>query len=184
MNTPVCRVAEVADATAIAELANQHAYQQLSAEAREQGFLTGAFTAPALAAMLASVPGQVAYQGTELVGFVVNSRLPAERYPPLVQQLIEQLPTLYFQQRPLADYQWFCYGPVLVAPAYRGQGLLLQLFEANQRELAGRFEVGIAFIAAENAASLHVHTQKLGLELVGELDFAGTAYRILAFSIT
>jgi GNAT superfamily N-acetyltransferase len=184
MNTPVCRVAEVADAPAIAALANQHTYQQLSAAAREQGFLTGAFTAPALAAMLASVPGQVAWQGPELVGFVVNSRLPAERYPPLVQQLIGQLPTLHFRQRPLADYQWFCYGPVLVVPAHRGQGLLRQLFEANKRELAGRFEVGIAFIAAENVASLHVHTQKLGLEPVGKLVFAGTAYVILAFAVS
>jgi len=183
MSDLICRTAGAADAPAIVELANQHTYQQLSAEAREQGFLTGTFTVPALAAMLASVPGQVAWQGTELVGFVVNSRLPAERYPPLVQQLIAQLPEMQFRQRPLADYQWFCYGPVLVAPAYRGQGLLRQLFEANQRELAGRFEVGIAFIAAENAASLHVHTQKLGLELVGDLDFAGTAYRILAFSV-
>jgi hypothetical protein len=43
--------------------------------------------------------------------------------------------------------------------------------------------VGVAFIAAENAASLHVHTQKLGLEPVGGLDFEGTAYVVLAFAV-
>jgi GNAT superfamily N-acetyltransferase len=182
MNEFIFRVAEAADAPAIAALANQYTHQQLSAEARAGGFLTGNFTVPALQAMLASVPGQVAHRQHELVGFVVNSRLPAERYPPLVQQISALLPELLYKERPLADYEWFFYGPVLVKEEYRGQGLLRQLFEANQCELAKRFKVGIAFIAAENAASLHVHTQKLGLEPVGNLIFEGAEYVILAFA--
>jgi len=184
MSALTYRPATAADAPAIAALANQHTHQQLSAEARQGGFLVGQFAAPALAAMLASVPGQVAYCGPELVGFAVNSRLPAERYPPLVQQISALLPTLPYRGRPLADYQWFFYGPVLVQPAYRGQGVLRQLFEANWRTLAGRYEVGVAFIAAENAASLHVHTQKLGLEVVGSLDFEGARYVVLAFAVS
>jgi predicted N-acetyltransferase YhbS len=184
MSVLTYRPATAADAPAIAALANQHTHQQLSAEARQGGFLTGQFAAPALAAMLASVPGQVGYERAELVGFIVNSRLPAERYPPLVQQISALLPTLLYRGRPLADYQWFFYGPVLVQPAYRGRGVLRQLFEANRRTLAGRYEVGVAFIAAENAASLHVHTQKLGLEVVGSLDFEGAGYVVLAFAVS
>ncbi|MGI4866585.1 MAG: GNAT family N-acetyltransferase [Janthinobacterium lividum] len=183
MSEFICRVAEVADAPAIVGLANQYTYQQLSATAREGGFLTGNFSVPALQAMLASVPGQVAYRQQELVGFVVNSWLAAKHYPPLVQQLLALLPELYYRQRPLADYRLFFYGPVLVQQAYRGRGLLRQLFQANQRALAGHFDVGVAFIAAENAASLHVHTQKLGLEPVGSLDFAGATYVVLAFAV-
>lgn len=183
MSALTYRPATAADAPAIAALANQHTHQQLSAAARQGGFLTGQFAAPALAAMLASVPGQVAYEGAELVGFVVNSRLPAGRYLPLVQQLIALLPALLYEERPLAGYQWFFYGPVLVQPAHRGQGVLRQLFEANRRALAGHYEVGVAFIAAENAASLHVHMQKLGLAPVGHLDFEGTAYVVLAFAV-
>jgi len=183
MNELTYRPATAADAPAIAALANQYTYQQLSAEARAGGFLTGQFAAPALAAMLASVPGQVAYCGPELVGFVVNSRLPAARYPPLVQRISALLPALLYKGRPLAGYKWFFYGPVLVRADYRGRGLLRQLFEANRRTLAGRYEVGVAFIAAENAASLHVHTHKLGLEVVGALDFEGVAYVVLAFGV-
>ena len=184
MSEFICRVAEVADALAIAELANQYTYQQLSAPAREGGFLTGNFSVPALQAMLASVPGQVAYRQQELVGFVVNSWLPAERYPPLVQQILALLPELHYREQPLAEYRLFFYGPVLVQPAYRGRGLLTQLFQANQRALAGHFDVGVAFIAAENTASLHVHTQKLGLEAVGSLVFGGVGYVILAFAVS
>jgi hypothetical protein len=178
------RVATGADAPAIAELANRYTYQQLSAAERQGGFLTGSFAGPALQAMLASAPGQVAYHGPELVGFVLNSRLAPDRYPPLVQEIGSLLPTLQYRQRAVADYRWFFYGPVLVKQAYRGRGLLRQLFEASQREVAGRFDLGIAFIAEENVASLRVHTQKLGLELVGTLAFQGMAYAILVFPVS
>lgn len=183
MHALTLRGASPADAPAIAELANRYTYQQLSNTERQSGFLTGSFTVPALHAMLASVPGQVAYQADELVGFVINSRLAPAQYPPLVQAICALLPGIFYRQRALPDYRWFFYGPVLVRPDYRGQGLLQRLFAASRAELAGRFEVGIAFIAEENAASLRVHTQKLGLEQVGSLEFLGTPYALLAFPV-
>lgn len=177
------RTATPADAPAIAALANQHTYQQLDAPARQGGFLTGTFSGPALHALLASVPGQVAYHHGELVAFVVNSRLAPASYPPLVREICALLPALTFRQRALADYRWFFYGPVLVQPAHRGRGLLRRLFQASQVALVDRFDLGIAFIAEENTASLRVHTQKLGLERVGSVAFQGTAYAILAFAV-
>lgn len=183
MHTFTLRVASPSDAPAIADLAYQYTYQQLSSAERRGGFLTGSFAAPAVQAMLASVPGQVAYHQGELAGFVLNSRLAPAQYPPLVQAICALLPSLTYRQQALTDYQWFFYGPVLVRQAYRGQGLLPQLFEASRAELRGHFDLGIAFIAEENVASLHVHTQKLGLEPVGSLDFQGAAYSLLVFPV-
>ena len=177
------REAAVADAPALAALANQYTYQNLDKRARQGGFLTGSFAAPALGAMLASVPGQVAYCQKELAGFVINSQLPAERYPPFIQAISALLPSLLYRQRPITNYRWFYYGPVLVRQEYRGQGLLQRLFEATKQTLVGRFDLGVAFIAAENAASRWVHTQKLGLEIVGNIDFEGQAYDILVFPV-
>jgi GNAT superfamily N-acetyltransferase len=178
------RVATAADAQALSDLANQYTFQNLDEAARQQGFLTGVFTAPAMQAMVASVPSQVAYQGQELAGFIINSKLPPERYPPLVQQISALLPSLFYRQLPLTEYRWFFYGPVLVRQEHRGQGLLQQLFEANKQELKSRFNLGIAFIAEANAVSLQLHTQKLGLEIVGNIDFQGTPYAILVFPVS
>ena len=183
MELPAIRPTQPADAPAIAALANQHTYQHLAEADRAGGFLTGSFAAPALEAMLTSVPGQVAWQGEELVGFIVNSRLPPECYPPLVQEIAARLLTLTYRRRALADYRWFFYGPVLVQPAYRGQGLLRRLFEASRQALVGRFELGIAFIARENTVSRVLHTQGLGLEGVGEVQFAGATYDLLVFLV-
>jgi len=183
MSTFTLRAASPADAPSIADLANHYTYQRLSSEERQGGFLTGSFAVPAVRAMLALVPGQVAYQQGELAGFVLNSWLAPTQYPPLVQVICALLPSLTYRQRTLADYRCFFYGPVLVHRAYRGQGLLAQLFEANRTELRGRFDLGIAFIAEENTTSLHVHTQKLGLEVVGSLNFQGATYSIVVFLV-
>jgi hypothetical protein len=178
------RVATAADAPALSDLANQYTYQNLDEAAREQGFLLGVFTAPAMQVMLASVPSQVAYHGQELAGFIINSKLPPDKYPPLVQQISALLPSLFYRQRPLAQYDWFFYGPVLVRQQYRGHSLSQQLFQANKQALTGKYNLGIAFIAEANAASMHVHTQKLGLEIVGSLDFQGAPYTILVFPVS
>ncbi|MGI4739818.1 MAG: GNAT family N-acetyltransferase [Janthinobacterium lividum] len=183
MTTIKISIAQPTDAPAIAALANQHTYQQLDAEARRGGFLTGAFSVPGVQAMLASVPGQVAYQQDELAGFVLNSRLSPAHYPPLVQEIIALLPQLHFRQRALATYRWFFYGPVLVQPAFRGHGLLPQLFQASHQTLAGHYELGIAFIAEGNTTSLRLHIHKLGLEVVGQHVFEGTTYVLLVFLV-
>jgi hypothetical protein len=177
------RVATAADAQALSDLANQYTFQNLDEAARQKGFLTGVFTVPTMQAMVASVPSQVAYHGQELAGFIINSKLPPERYPPLVQQISALLPRLFYRQLPLTEYRWFFYGPVLVRQEYRGQGLLQQLFQANKQILKGEFNLGIAFIAEANAASLQLHTQKLGLEIVDNIDFQGTPYAILVFPV-
>jgi hypothetical protein len=183
MSEIILRVATATDAPALADLANRYTFQNLTEEEREGGFLTGSFTAAALQAMLTSVPSQVALHDQEVVGFVINSKLAAEQYPSLVKEISALLPSLFYRQLPLTQYQWFFYGPVLIRKEYRGQGLLLELFEANKQELRSRFELGVAFIAEQNSASLQLHTQKLGLEIVGRIVFQGAPYAILVFPL-
>ena len=101
-----------------------------------------------------------------------------------MQQISLLLPSLVYRQRPLTQYRWFFYGPVLVRKEHRGRGLLRQLFQVNKQALKSRFNLGIAFIAEANATSLHVHTQKLGLEVVGNLDFQGRPYVLLVFPVS
>ncbi|WP_022823771.1 GNAT family N-acetyltransferase [Hymenobacter norwichensis] len=183
MHTFTLRQARIADAPQLAALANQHTYEQLDEAARQSGFLTGRFTAATLAERIASAPGIIAMYQEEVAGFVVNSHLPAEQYPPFIQEIIALLPGLFFQQQAITTYRWFFYGPILVLPPYRGQGLLQELFHATQRMLASHYEVGVAFIAERNVTSLHLHTQKLGLEVVGHLVLEQETYILLAFAV-
>jgi hypothetical protein len=177
------RTATTADVAAITDLANHNTYSELSATEREEGFLTGRFEQPAVSQMVDAALSVVACYKQELAGFVINSNLPAAAYPPLVQTLALKLPEINYQNKPLAAYRYFYYGPVLVSQPHRGRGLLTRLFNYTRGLLRSRFDLGIAFIHAQNRNSLDIHTHHLGLKVVGQFLFAKSDYFILVFEV-
>ena len=56
-------------------------------------------------------------------------------------------------------------------------------YEAQKQELAGRFEVGVAFVSRTNPHSLHAHVVGLGMTEVGDFELNGNVYAILAFRV-
>ena len=86
-----------------------------------------------------------------------------------------------FQGRALSDQKTFVYGPVCVDRAYRGRGVLRGMFRTLLGEIAARFDAGVAFVAEDNQRSLAAHVAGLGMHDVGEFEFKGKRYRILAF---
>ena len=78
----------------------------------------------------------------------------------------------------------FQYGPVCIARAARGTGVLPPLFAALRATWIVRCPIGLTFIAAGNTRSLAAHTPEPGLEVIDEWDFDGRAYRTLAFLTT
>ncbi|MDQ3292285.1 MAG: hypothetical protein M3Q05_13440 [Bacteroidota bacterium] len=176
------RVATEADVPAVVNLANQYTFQNLSEQERQTGFLTGVFTEVAVRSMITSAPSIVAYNQQELAGFILNTNLLANQYPPLVQEIIKELSQLMFREIPVEQFRYFFYGPVLVARKYRQHGLLKKLFMKTKEELSTKFNLGIAFIDQDNDSSFRVH-KNLGWEVIGEILFNNRTYAILAFAL-
>lgn len=74
------------------------------------------------------------------------------------------------------------FGPVCIDRPHRRRGLLRGLYEALKNEIAGQFEVGVAFVARDNSHSLQAHVAGLGMTDVGDFEVKGKIYAILAFS--
>jgi predicted GNAT superfamily acetyltransferase len=87
-----------------------------------------------------------------------------------------------FNGRTISSYESYIYGPVCVARDYRGQGILRQLYEAQRKDLVGRFDIGVAFVARANSHSLNAHVAGLGMTDAGDFEVGGKAYAILVFS--
>ncbi len=62
--------------------------------------------------------------------------------------------------------------------------MLRGLYEMLLREVAGKYEVGTAFVSKDNPHSLAVHVNGLGMGIAGEFEFKDRNYDILAFSLT
>jgi hypothetical protein len=61
--------------------------------------------------------------------------------------------------------------------------LLRGLYEAQKRELAGQFEVGVALIARNNPHSFKAHVAGLGMTEVGEFEVNGNKFATVAFRL-
>ncbi len=130
-----------------------------------------------------SVPIIVAERGQSIVGFLMGSTLSESAQIPILVKMIECYDSLHFDGRLLSEYRSYVYGPVCVGRAVRGQGVLESLFRECLLQIAGRFEVGVLFIAADNHRSIEAHRRKLGMEWVGDFEFNAKEFHVLAFHL-
>jgi len=183
MQEYLIREATESDLAGITALANCYVYDKLSAVERSAGFLTGRFEVNAMRKMVTSATSLVAIYQQQLVGFVINSKLPHPEYPPLIQAMAQKFAAINYQNKALTNYHYFYYGPVLVSEPHRGKGLLTRMFGQTQKLLCGKYSIGVAFIHTQNQNSLHIHTHNLGMEVVGQFSFDENNYHILVFPV-
>jgi hypothetical protein len=172
-----------ADYPGILALQEANLFDHLSVEARSDGFLSARFSRQQFARMDADVAVLVAEHAAQIAGYLCASGIEFNRQFPLLAEMIGRYGEVTFHGRPLADQKTFVYGPVCVDRAHRGRGALRGLYRALQRELAGRFDAGAAFVAKDNARSLAAHVNGLGMHNVGEFAFNARHYWILAFDL-
>ncbi len=155
----------------------------LRPQERAEGFLSAEFT-PGQVAEMALDPGIiVASDAGSVLGYLCGSRPDFDHRSPVLARMAESFDRVRYEGRPLSSYKAFHYGPVCIDRSRRGRGLLRGLYQALKREVAGRFEVGVAFVARDNPHSLKAHVTGLGMVEVGEFEVKGRVYAILAFKV-
>jgi hypothetical protein len=179
----VFRRALVSDYPAILRLQSANYIGNLSIEERHQGFLSAEFSRQQVAEMAEDLGTMLALVEGEVAGFLCAFRKEFNHGSPVIDEMLRSYDRVAFGGRPLAMFSSYIYGPVCIARAYRGQGLLPGLFEAQKEDLAGQFEVGVAFVSRDNPHSLRAHVSGLGMTEVGEFQLKGNSYVTLVFRL-
>ncbi|HVO95061.1 MAG TPA: hypothetical protein VMT22_19560 [Terriglobales bacterium] len=177
------RRAQASDYPQILQLQSANFIANLSAEEREQGFLSAQFSAAQTAQIAEDLGTTVAIVDSRVAGFLCAFRNEFPTGSPVISRMLEAYDGLQFEGRPLRSFKSYIYGPVCVGRGYRGQGLLRGLYETQKNDLAGQFDVGIAFVARNNPHSLQAHLGGLGMTEVGDFEVAGNVYVVLAFRL-
>ena len=183
MDSIVFRRAVVTDYSAIVQLNAANFIANLSEADRRDGFLSALFTMEQTAAMAEELGTTVAVVDGQVAGFLCAFCNDFDHGSPVVAKMIESYDRLSFQGRLLSTYQSYAYGPVCISRAYRRKGLLRGLFEDQKRQLAARFEVGVALIARTNQHSLDAHIAGLGMTDVGSFEVNGNTFATVAFLV-
>ena len=181
MNSIVYRKAVPADYPAIVQLNRENFIANLTEDARRDGFLSAVFTLEQTAAMAEDLGTTVAIVDNQLAGFLCAFRNEFPHGSPVVAKMIESYDRMSFAGKLLSEYETYAYGPVCIDRAHRRKGLLRGLYEEQRRELAARFEVGVALIARSNQHSLEAHIAGLGMTDVGTFEVNSNQFATVAF---
>ncbi|MDF0676998.1 MAG: GNAT family N-acetyltransferase [Nitrospira sp.] len=169
------RRAKLEDITAILDVQAANFIGNLEDAERWDGFLSVQFTREQFEEMASDVGIIVAAIEGHLVGYLCASSCEFNRPFPLLAAMMRQFDAIDYHARSLVSSRVFIYGPVCIDRSYRGRGLLRGLYETLQREVAGRYNTGVAFVADDNPHSLHVHVNGVGMAHVGEFAFWGSS---------
>jgi hypothetical protein len=181
--TTVFRSATVDDYPAILRLQSANHIRNLSIDERRQGFLSAEFSPAQVAAMAQDLGITVAVSAGEAVGFLCAFRKEFNHGSPVIAKMLDSYDRVEFQGRRLRAYESYIYGPVCIDRAFRGKRLLRGLCEAQLHALAGRFDLGVAFVSRDNPHSFDAHVRGLGMKEVGSFEVGERTYVILAFSV-
>jgi len=179
----VFRLAKPQDYSAILRLQSVNFIGNLSPEERKEGFLSAEFTLGQVAEMSEDLGTTIAAIDDEVVAFLCAFRNEFDHGSPVVAKMLDSYDRVEFEGQSLSSYKSYIYGPVCIDRAYRGRGLLRGLYEAQKQELAGRFEIGVAFVSRTNPHSLKAHVAGLEMTEAGDFEVNGNVYVILAFRV-
>jgi len=179
----VFRPAVAEDYPSILRLQSANYITNLSDEERKDGFLSAQFTLEQTAQIAEDLGTTVAVVDQELAGFLCAFRREFDTGSPVIAKMLESYDRVTFEGKALSSFNSYIYGPVCIAREHRRRGLLRGLYEAQKRDLAGRFEVGVAFVSRSNPHSLQAHVAGLGMIEVGDFELKGNVYVILAFRV-
>lgn len=125
----------------------------------------------------------VAVIDNRVAGFLCAFRKEFDTGSPVIAKMLASYDELAFEGRRLTEFSSYIYGPVCIAREHRRRGLLRGLYEAQKRDLAGRFEIGVAFVSRDNPHSLSAHVGGLGMIEAGDFSVNDKRYVTLAFRV-
>ncbi|EPA9109348.1 MAG: N-acetyltransferase [Serratia liquefaciens] len=178
----IIRQARPEDFPAILQLQTQNTPANLSDSQKRQGFIVSRMNEGQLTSINQRLGILVVVEGEALAGFVCLMPTNAQPHPPVVDAMLDTLAGQSFKGRPLSEQRVFLYGPVCLDSAWRGKGVLKQLYAAVKARTRKEFDVGALFIDDSNPHSLAAHVQGLQMTALAPFRCGDQGYQLVVFA--
>ncbi|NLI53128.1 MAG: GNAT family acetyltransferase [Clostridiales bacterium] len=178
----IYRNATLADIPQIEELQKKYHVSFISEEDKKDGFVTTLFDDALLGEIIGTEDGiALACDGEQVVAYAMAASWQYWSKWPLFQHMIADLEHVTYLGQQLTTENSYQYGPVCIDKAYRGQGVLQELFLFSARQMHKRYPILITFINQANPRSFAAHTRKVGLDVIKTFSFNGNHYYELGY---
>lgn len=147
-------------------------------EALSQGFLTASYTMDYLREMNAVAPTVIVKDGDVIAGYAMVATQPVRNGHDLIDYLFNTIDRTAYQGKLLGETNYVVVGQLCVAKAYRGLGLVQQLYGHFRDCYADQFEYLVTDVAHANTRSLRTHLKR-GFQVIDTLTYGGIGWDIV-----
>ncbi len=178
-------ILEIANKTHVESILKLHSKYQIDSikeDDKKDGFVTTAFTKEQLEEIIKNEQGIfVAIANNEVIAYVMSASWQYWSKWPMFAYMIEDLPNLEYLGKKITVNNSYQYGPVCVHKAYRGEGILEELFDFALNEMSKKYEILVTFVNKINSRSYEAHKRKLGLDVIQEFEYNSNNYYEMVF---
>lgn len=174
------KVADDADIEGARLLLDENFRGTLDTDEMKDGFISVRFSFDDLKEMANDGITIVARAGDKIAGVLCTQTCDYNlRKVPLGARLIGAMQDKLISGVPIeADKSLVC-GPVCISKDFRGQGVLVKLYDALKIAAAGKFTTGLTLVSQANPRSIRAH-EKLGFEKIETFESDGRPFDAFA----
>ncbi len=145
----------------------------------KEGFVSVRYDIPMLRRISQDIGILVAESAGEIIGYEMPLGLEYAEEIPLLNPFVERFLQLVYDGKKLSEYRIVIEGQICVDREHKGQGIAEELHKSFLDMLKGRYDLIVTEISDLNPRSLHVHTKKLGLQVIDEYSAEGRQWYVL-----
>jgi hypothetical protein len=183
-NTIEFLIAKNNDIEGVLALQEKYLVSNLSEVEKKNGFVTTPFTIVQLKNVISKEELFLAKDSGHVVAYIFSGSWSFFEEWPIFVYMSSLFKNLQFQNFEITTQNSFQYGPVCIDKAYRGKGLINELFELMRIHLSEKYPLSLTFINKNNIPSQRAHTEKLKWTIIGDFEFNNNQYHILAYDMS
>jgi hypothetical protein len=133
-----------------------------------------------LTALHAISPSVVVMDGPLLAGYAITLTRKCLPLYPAAKETYEHAATLRFDDRLLREHRFYLMGQICVAEAWRGKGIVGELYNGHHRFYGHLYDFLVTEISTANPRSLKAH-QKVGFAVIDTHHDAAGNWDVVAW---
>ena len=177
----IFRNATHADIDGVLALQSKYLLANIAESERQNGFVTTPFTVKQIEDIISLDGLFIAEDNSKVIAYAFAGSWDYFSQWAIFPFMVSRLAELHFTTETMTVDNSFQYGPICIDGAYRGTGVLQQLFEAMRIGMSTRYPIGVTFINQINKRSYEAHTRKLKMKVIDDFEFNGNKFYGLAF---
>ncbi len=178
MSSVICRRAQSQDFDLMVELQNANLVTRLTEQEKQQGFLSGSFSASQFKELNDDLAVIVSLDGPNLVGFLCASSVAFNQNFRLPAAMTARFKDISYNGQPLSNYSSVVAGPVCVDRGHRGMGVFESMYDCLIETVPKEYDLITVLVSTSNPRSIKAH-EKVGLETIDSFDFDGRSFLIM-----